>query len=383
MKKEVKIFIIFLCTAYLCINLIVGYCFSQSTDKKTNPYLVSEKRGIWIRPPAEVDKKEIKKILDDLQTAGFNMVFLETFYHGFTIYPSKIFPQRPEYRGKDILQLFLNEAKKRNIELHCWLEVFYWRPTPETNFPQTPVLDENPDWLDLNINGLTTEKFENLHYFVNPSVPAVREKLVNLVKELCEKYKINGINLDYIRYAEGTTEFGYHSYAIEKFKKEAGFDPRSIDPKKNPVQWEQWCKFRERQVTEVVELISKTVKQCNKKISVSAAVFPGYYKKRYGDSRLQDWATWCEKGYLDFLTPMCYSYTLPNIKSEIELSKSYAKTVPVYPGLAAKADTPHPDLIQQIKLTRALTCPGYVVFCYSWITTFPNIFEKLSKEVDR
>jgi uncharacterized lipoprotein YddW (UPF0748 family) len=334
-----------------------------------------EHRGVWIRPPSDIN--EIPKILDDLTTARFNMAFVETFYHGFTIYPSKVFPQRPEFKGKDILQTFINEAKKRNIEVHCWLEVFYWRPTPETNNPQTPILDKHPEWLDLDINGKTTEGFESKHYFVNPAVPSVRQQLRALVQEIVRNYDIAGINLDYIRYAAGNSEFGYNQHAIGKFKAIYGYDPKTINPKQDEVKWLEWSKFREQQVTEVVRLISDEINRSKQKIKLSAAVFPEYYQNRYQDSRLQDWATWCKKGSLDFLTPMCYSYSLDGIKSEIETSKSYAGQVPVYPGLAAMAGTKHPELTQQIQISRDAGCNGQVIFCYSWLTTFPSVFAEL------
>jgi len=363
---------------YLGLILISNSCIAglnkTVVDKNIQP-LRLEQRGAWVRPPS--DEKEIAKILDDLTTARFNMAFVETFYHGFTIYPSDVFPQRPEFKGKDILQLFITEAKKRNIEVHAWLEVLYWRPTPDTNFPQTPILNNHPDWLDLSMFETTTDGFEGKHYLVNPAVPGVRQKINGLVSELCRKYQIDGINLDYIRYAAGNTQFGYNQYALNKFISIYGYNPQSINPQKDTAKWMEWSKFREQQVTELVQQISDEIKRTKKPVKLSAAVFPDYYKNRYQDSRLQDWAIWCEKGYLDFLTPMCYSYSLEGIKDEIGISKANAAKVSVYPGLTVLAGTQHPELAQQIQVTRDAGCTGQVVFCYSWLTAFPNIFQDL------
>ncbi|MCX7919573.1 MAG: family 10 glycosylhydrolase [bacterium] len=363
--------IIFTLVLLFTVNSCITVFSKNKGTQYTQPKLI-EHRGVWIRPPKDIN--EIPKILDDLTTARFTMAFVETFYHGFTIYPSRVFPQRPEYIGKNVLQTFINEAKKRDLEIHCWLEIFYWRPSPETDNPQTPLLDEHPDWLDLDINGITTEKFESNHYFVNPSVPAVQQKLKELVAELCSTYAIAGINLDYIRYAAGTSQFGYNAYALDKFKRLYAYDPRTIDRTKDTVKWLEWSRFREQQVTDVVAMINQEIKQKNKSVKLSAAVFPDYYKNRFHDSRLQDWATWCQEGYLDFLTPMCYRYSLDGIQEEIKISQSNSGVVPVYPGLAVRAGTKHPELTQQIQLARDMGCNGVVVFCYSWMTTFPNIF---------
>lgn len=363
------------------IMVLNGYTagLKQPARVKINQHLPIENRGIWIRLPN--DEKEINRILDDLEQARFNMAFIETFYHGFTIYPSSVFPERPELAGKDLLKLFINKAHRRNIQVHCWLEVLYWRPTIDTNFPQTPILTEHPDWLDLDINGKTTEGFESKHYFINPAIPAVQQKIAALIKELCNHYPIDGINLDYIRYAAGTSEFGYNPYALNKFKRLYGYDPKSIDSKKDAEKWNQWSKFREQQVTDLVALLSQEVKQSKKPIKLSAAIFPEYYQNRYADSRLQDWATWCNQRYLDFLTPMCYNYSLEEIRKEISISQLNADKVPVYPGLAVLAGTKHPELAQQIQVVRNIRCQGEVIFCYSWLTTIPNIFNELGKGI--
>jgi uncharacterized lipoprotein YddW (UPF0748 family) len=362
---------------WLSLTLILGSltgCLYGTT--RIRPVAINnETRGVWIRLPN--DEPELDRILDDLTRAKFTTAFIETFYHGFTIYPSSAFPERPELNGRDLLRLFIDKAHQRNIQVHCWLEVLYWRPTLDTNFPQTPILDEHPDWLDLDINGKTTEGFESKHYFVNPAIPGVKLKITDLVKELCTKYQIDGINLDYIRYAAGNSEFGYNPYALNKFKRVYGYDPKMLDPKIDELKWREWTQFREQQITDLVSLISQAIKQSKRPVKLSAAVFPEYYQNRYTDSRLQDWATWCDKQYLDFLTPMCYSYSLEGIKKEISISKSSADKVPVYPGLAVLAGSNHPELAKQIQVSRDMGCKGEIVFCYSWMTTIPNIFNEL------
>jgi uncharacterized lipoprotein YddW (UPF0748 family) len=366
---------------WLGLTLILGaICGCLYGTTQLHPAVQNqETRGIWIRLPN--DEPELDRILDDLSRAKFNAAFIETFYHGYTIYPSSVFPERPELNKKDLLKLFIDKAHRRNIQVHCWIEVLYWRPTPDTNFPQTPILAEHPEWLDLDINGKTTEGFESKHYLVNPAVPEVQQQITGLVNELCTKYQIDGINLDYIRYAAGNTEFGYNAYALDKFKRLYHFDPKTIDPKKDQDKWRQWSQFREQQVTELVALISQTVKQSKKPVKLSAAVFPEYYQNRYTDSRLQDWSTWCNQSYLDFLTPMCYSSSLEGIKKEISISQSSAGKVPVYPGLAVLAGSNHPELAKQIQVSRDMGCKGEIVFCYSWMTTFPKIFQELGEGI--
>ena len=51
------------------------------------PYIKNELKGVWIRP-TEKTPHEIEKAIERLQNAGITDIFLETYFHGKTIYPS-------------------------------------------------------------------------------------------------------------------------------------------------------------------------------------------------------------------------------------------------------------------------------------------------------
>ena len=90
--------------------------------------------GIWHRPNVlgtETNLEGIKNTLDSFQKCGINIVYLETVYHGMAIYKSNYLPyytslSKYQYDGyRDYLSAFVSEAKKRNIEVHAWVEDFY------------------------------------------------------------------------------------------------------------------------------------------------------------------------------------------------------------------------------------------------------------------
>ena len=334
-----------------------------------------EFRGVWVRPVA--DEKEIIQTLDNIQKAHINVIFLETFYNGFTIYSGKVFEQRKEFQGKDLLKIYLTEAHKRNIEVHAWVHTLFWR----YDTLGAAVLNTHPEWLDKNSVGTGSREFENHYDFVNPSVPQVREILRNLVGEIVKNYPVDGIHLDYVRYAANGDEkgFGYHPEAMMRFKKQYKIDPKVIDPYKTPTAWELWSKFRETQITELVKELSDKARYNSRKVKVSAAVFPDYYENRFRNSKMQDYSTWCKNGYLDFLTPMCYAYATTGIVKEINVARSFAGNVPIYPGIAARQGTPHPDFPTQIELVRKENPAGHSLFAYNWLTTYPGIFDTLAE----
>jgi uncharacterized lipoprotein YddW (UPF0748 family) len=344
--------------------LLAGHAFSA----------VKEFRGVWVRPVS--DEKEIIQTLDNIQKAHFNTIFLETFYNGFTIYPGKVFEQRKEFQGKDLLNIYITEAHKRNIEVHAWVHTLFWR----YDTLGASVLTSHPEWLDKNAEGKGTRDFEKNYDFVNPALPQVHQMLQSLVSEIVKNYPVDGIHFDYLRYAANGDDkgFGYQPEVMGKFKKKYKIDPKVIDPVKTPAAYELWSRYREDQLTGLVKDLSATARHDAKKIKVSAAVFPDYYEQRFKNSKMQDYGTWCINGYLDFLTPMCYSYDTNGIIREIKVAQSHAGKVPIYPGLAARQGTPHPDFPTQIELVRRENPAGHSLFAYNWLITYPGIFDVLA-----
>jgi len=109
-----------------------------------------EGRGVWVRP-TETTPVKIEAALDQIDAAGFNIVFLETVFQGYTIYPSTVAAangipaQRPNMVGFDPLQVCIDGAHRRGIELHPWVESFFVGSQSENGGPG-PVLTAHPDW---------------------------------------------------------------------------------------------------------------------------------------------------------------------------------------------------------------------------------------------
>jgi uncharacterized lipoprotein YddW (UPF0748 family) len=114
-------------------------------------------RGAWHRP-VEKTPVAIGQTLDRLKAAGINAVFLETFFHGYTIFPSKTFQeyglpvQNPKFAGVDLLQLWVEEAHKRNMKVHTWFQAFY--AGTKAYMPPGPILAKYPGWANVQYSAL-------------------------------------------------------------------------------------------------------------------------------------------------------------------------------------------------------------------------------------
>ena len=53
------------------------------------PAKTNEFKGIWIRP-TETTKSQICNTLNNIQESGIDNIFLESYFHGMTIYPSRV-----------------------------------------------------------------------------------------------------------------------------------------------------------------------------------------------------------------------------------------------------------------------------------------------------
>ena len=353
------------------------------------PFKKGELKGVWVRP-TETSEKSIIATLDRIQRAGIDNVFLETYFHGKTIYPSKIMegygftPQYEQFVGIDPLAIWIKEAHKRGIKVHTWFETFYvGNENPEYN-PQS-ILTVNPSWSnrtkkDTESVSLSKSTAEHNGYFLDPANPYVQDFLTKLIEEIVANYKPDGINLDYIRYPNSTgtkdaANWGYTEFARNDFFMIYGVDPVAIST--NDPMWTEWSAYRREQVTNMVKKVGQIGRRTN--TYISAVIFPDRLAAL--TSKQQDWKTWSTRNYINAFTPLfltCDSKTANKMMSDVLKAKSY--NTDFYAGLFVTfmggADE---DLIRQIHEARKVNAKGVILFDYAHLND--KYINALSKSV--
>jgi uncharacterized lipoprotein YddW (UPF0748 family) len=223
-------------------------------------------------------KEELTNILDKLQKAGINTVLLQTRVRGTMIYPSEYepwdgclsgFPGKSP--GYDALKFAIDECHKRGMELHAWVVTI-------------PV----GKWNSLGCKRLR-QRFPGLirkisdEGYMNPEMPETADYLATLCREITEKYDIDGINLDYIRYPE-TWNIKVSAYQGRRY------------------------------ITKIVEAISKEVKGIKPWVKMSCSPIgkaddlTRYWSHGWNaySTVLQDAQGWLKSGLMDELFPMMY-----------------------------------------------------------------------------
>ena len=337
----------------------------------TLPYVKDELKGTWIRP-SEKSISEIQKTLDKIKETGINNVFLETYFHGRTIFPSEVMKeygfeeQNPDFNF-DILAVWVKEAHKRGIKIHTWFESFYvGNKSPEIN-PKA-ILSVKPEWMNrtkqtADFEGYVSHPQEHNGYFLDPANSEVSEFLLKLINEITTRYMVDGVNIDYVRYPNISKEnynnqWGYTPYARNEFMQIYETDPIELQPRST--LWDNWCEYRRDKITDYISRVSGLLK--NKNVILSAVIFPDY--KVSLKTKHQDWAHWVDKKYLNAITPLILTSDDELAKSMLEeIRKKAHDNAKVYPGLFAGFIESDPeDLLNQIHIVRKLKLNGIILF---------------------
>ncbi len=203
----------------------------------TVPSYSREFRGIWVRP-VEQSPEEVRQTVAALKEDNIENIFLETYYEGRTLYPSKVMAdyglpsQHAEFQGWDPLKAWIAAAKEYHIKLHVWVQTFFAGDKNISIEADGPILQKYPSWSNVQYQSMSRTQpvasaIEDGHFFLDPANPQVRTFLTKLILEIETNYDIDGLNLDYIRYPasypEGRTHFlasnwGYTPYARNTFK---------------------------------------------------------------------------------------------------------------------------------------------------------------------
>lgn len=152
----------------------------------------------------ERTKNELIAILDKAAELNMNAVFLQVSPEGDAFYESDIVPWSRYLTGSfgkdpgfDPLAFAIEEAHKRNLELHAWFNpyrvaMYTDTATRESLNIEKSVYKEHPHWI----------RAANEKLVVDPGIPEARKWVVDRVMEVVKNYDIDGIHFDDYFYNE-------------------------------------------------------------------------------------------------------------------------------------------------------------------------------------
>ncbi|MBQ7595199.1 MAG: family 10 glycosylhydrolase [Clostridia bacterium] len=366
MKKIFVLFIIFL--------IAFSGCSSEKNENKnvqTNGG--DEIRGVWIfyselsmisesGGNEESFTAKISEMFDNCKRLQINNVFVQIRPFADSFYPSEIFPWSKYLTGEqgravdyDPLKIMVEQAHGRSLKIHAWLNPFRISLS-------SSVCDEHPakKWIDeKSDNVIITEQGT----FFNPASVQANKLILNGVREIAEKYDVDGIHIDDYFYMSQSADIDKNDY--QKYTSSGG--KLSLDD------------WRRQNISSFVSSMYSAVKAADENIIVSvspAGNIHNNYNTLYAD--VKKWA--CKKGYCDWLIPQLYygfeSESLPYKKAADEWQKIHKeKSIKLIAGLAAYRAVGSPEgewqsgdiIARQIDYARSKKYDGYCFFSYSSI----------------
>lgn len=331
-----------------------------------------EFRGLWVSRWDYSNAQDIATLVSRAEEWGFNAIFFQVRGTADAYYHSAVEPWSAGLTGVlgqdpgwDPLQVALDEAHERGLELHAWVNTMVaWSgttPPPQSDPPH--ILYLYPSWRMADAAG-EPMAWNSSYTWVSPGVPGVREHIESVLMDLAANYDVDGIHLDYIRYAG--PEYSHDPWSESAFDQAVATNP-GLD----------WATFQQDLLSAFVARLYGSVLEVRPSVKVTAAVW-GIYENRFGWSGVsqgfwdyyQDSQRWVSEGLLDAICPMIYwPMTDPkggktDFATLVDDFLSHAGNRHVYAGM--KADyASAAELAAEISYVRSVSGPGTALFSYA------------------
>ncbi len=289
----------------------------------------SEIRAVWVATVSNLDwptggnrynmeqqKILMRGILDTALSLNLNAIFFQIRPQSDALYESEYTPWsenltgvRGKDPGYDPLAFTIEEAHKRGIEIHGWLNPYRFE-TYIGKYSGKPgdFNADHPEWM------LTYSD----HRILNPGVPEVQEHMKDIVGEIIHKYDIDGIHFDDYFYPYG----GTNNEDIATYNAYKG-DFTNIGD------------WRRNNVNHMIQLVHDTIQSVKPYVRFGISPFGIYgnnenpqgiigldaYNTIYTDPKV-----WLSSGSIDYINPQLYW--------PIGGSQDFSKLVPFWAQMA-------------------------------------------------
>lgn len=273
-------------------------------------------RGAWIHlfDGTLKSRSSIEAAVSELAAAGADTIIAQVTrrhdaYYNSSVLPRTVDPLMPD--NLDVLEILTDAAHLRGMRVHAWISVApTWHAVyadldhPEGWMATTHGLDapEEDRWVTRTIDGDWDE-------YLDPGLLEVHDHVAAIATEIVDRYPVDGIHLDYVRYP--SADHGYNPVALARFREETG---TTGDPSPSDTAWSNWRRNQTRQI--IIDARAAIARSGND-AELSAAVISwqdgpatrdraGFRTSAPYTRTLQDWDRWVREGRLDAVMPMNY-----------------------------------------------------------------------------
>ena len=299
--------------------LLIAIAVTAGITATADEAIKREMRAAWVATVYRIDwpttvnnataqKNELNTYLDQFKAQNFNAVFLQVrtmcdaFYQSsYEPWSSYLTGTRGKNPGYDPLEYAVEQCHARGIQCHAWINPYRWSTGTNWNTPQDQALQNAGMLLSYN-DGSST------YTILNPGLPATRERIVNVIREIITKYDVDGIIFDDYFYPNGIpTNRSAPDYDLWN---DSGVDMTLADWRRNNVNM---------MVADVYNMIQETKPEV--RFGISPAGVAGTASTSAGQHGVtpcptgSDWQfngifsdplAWLEQGTIDYISPQIY-----------------------------------------------------------------------------
>jgi len=329
----------------------------------------AEVRGAWI---TSWDKgfytpQEIDDTIAAAKKAGLNALFIEVRKFADSYYDSKIEPRGPEVpAGFDPLAYTIEKAHPEGMQVYAWVVVYRAWAGSNKKPPTDPnhILNKHPEWILKDVDG---KDWPGDGMFLDPGVPEARDYIVSVFEDIVKRYKIDGLQYDYVRYPG--PKWGYSDTALKRYYAETG---ATTKPEPNDPKWLQW---RRDQVTSLVKICHDKIKAMTPNVAITGSTIcygpcnADFNKTSPYVETCQDWYGWMKSGYMDVNIPMNYKpetsdWMKKSFREWTDASSRWQGKGMVFQGIDGNNQSVE-NMLKQIEYVRAAGQAGWVLFSFN------------------
>lgn len=288
-------------------------------------------RGVWVARFHYRYPDDVRTIIRRCAELGCNTVFWQVRGCGTVTYPSALEPWSREFEhrdpGYDPLALAVAEAHRRGLRIEAWVNVLPgWRGPRPPALPQQ-LWNAHPEWFLRDSRG-RRQPLGDFYVILNPCLPEVRRHISDVIDEIATNYDIDGVHLDYVRYAWDTTPDARRRYprdarTLALFRRETG-----LAPDDDPTAWDHW---RANQLTRLVAGIRARLDRRRRGATLTAAVIR--HPRTAYQEFFQNGVAWLRTGLVDALLPMAYTRDVGRFEADVRAYRELAGARRIVPGL--------------------------------------------------
>lgn len=294
-----------------------------------------EFRGAWIQAvnsqflgmgEAEM-KNYLLTMLDNLQKVNVNAIIFQVRVEGDALYPSPYEPwsryltgQQGKSPGWDPLAFMVDEAHKRNMELHAWINPYRARTKGTKTLAKNHLAALSPG---------NFIEYEGQLYF-NPSLKSNRDHICKVVADILTRYDVDGLHIDDYFYPYPVNG---KSFKDDKCFAASGYEDKSL--------------WRRNNVNLLIERLHQTVRAVKPWLKFGVSPFGIYRNEKsweWGsrtnglqcyDDLNADVLYWIEEGWVDYSIPQVYweiGHKAADYATLVEWWAKYANGRPLFIG---------------------------------------------------